>query len=110
MDDWKQHAEARIWGDADLLPGMTVDVHTANRAYYRQKYDGRWLIQSVQHKMDVQQFQTNLRLARPGSDTPITQAAYTSFWTQDSKARPTLSLQDGMWVSSWTDPRLRDVL
>jgi hypothetical protein len=89
---------------------MCVDVVTANRAYYREQFDGRWLVQAVSHKMDVQQFQTNLRLSRPASDTPITQDVYRPFWTEAGKARPTLSIQDKVWGSSWTNPALRDVL
>ena len=108
--DWNQRAEARIWGDADIYPGMLVDVVTANRAYYREKFDGRWMVIAASHKMDVQQFQTQLQLARPESKTQINQAPYTHFWTETGKARPTLSIQDGAWISSWTDPRLRSVL
>ena len=109
VSEWKQKAEARIWGDADIYPGMCVDVVTANRAYYREKFDGRWLVQSVGHKMDGQQYQTNLRLARPASDTQITQDVYRSFWLEAGRSRPTLSIQDKAWVSSWTNPTLRDV-
>jgi phage protein D len=110
MMEWKQRADARMWGDADIYPGMCVDVVTANRAYLRAKYDGRWVVQAVQHKMDTSQYQTNLRLVRPGSDTQITNQPYKSFWQALSRPYPTLSLQDGKWVSSWSDPRLRGVL
>ena len=110
ITEWKQRADARIWGDADILPGMLVDVVTANRAYYREKFDGRWMVVGAQHKMDVQQFQTQLQLGRPESRTQISQTPYTPFWTTVGKARPTLSIQDGAWISSWTDPRLRSIL
>ena len=110
MMDWKQRADARIWGDADIYPGMCVEVITANTQYLRTKYDGRWLVQAVQHKMDTSQYQTYMRLCRPGSDTQITHTTYRPFWQAASKAYPTLSIQDGSWISSWSDPRLRAVI
>ena len=58
---WNQQATARIWGDADIYPGMCVDVLTANTAYYRSKYDGRWLVTSPAQD-GHQQFQTLLYL------------------------------------------------
>lgn len=110
MMEWKQRADARIWGDADICPGVCVDVVTSNRAYLRAKYDGRWVVQVVQHKMDTSQYQTNLRLVRPSSDVQITSATYKPFWQALGRPYPTMSLQDGQWVSSWSDPRLRGVL
>lgn len=122
IEQWNQHAEARIWGDSDIYPGMNVDVITSNPAYYRAQYDGRWLVKSVQHKMDTQQFQTMLYLCRPNNTASITQDAYRPFWQDAGKARPTLGLDTSKtpttattdvshaWVSSWTDPRARSVL
>jgi hypothetical protein len=107
---WDQRATARIWGDSDIYPGMCVDVITSNNTYLRNKYDGRWLVTDVQHKMDRQSFQTQLNLARPASDTRVSQDSYRSFWSIANKPRPGLSLQDGQWVSSWTDPRVQSVL
>ena len=110
MMDWKQRADARIWGDSDIYPGMCVDVVTTNKTSLRTKYDGRWVVQVVQHKMDSSQFQTNLRLVRPASDAQVSRDTYKSFWQVAGKPYPTLSLQDGQWISSWNDPRLRSVL
>ena len=107
---WDQSADARMWGDSDIYPGMCVDVVTSNTRYLRQKFDGRWLVQAVGHHMDVQQFQTQLSLVRPSSTAPITQDPYRSFWDVAGKARPTLSLQNGVWQSSWTNPTVSDVL
>lgn len=129
-ESWKQSAEARIWGDADIYPGMSIDVITSNTAYYRSKFDGRWLVLMVQHQMDTQQFQTNLGLARPDSSTPISQSTYTSPWFGKPKpgvmpvpdtrsdvpggerigsgdqSDPTVHI----WSSTWTDPRIRSIL
>jgi len=110
LSDWKQRADARIWGDADIYPGMCVDVVTTNATSLRTKYDGRWVVQVVQHKMDSSQYQTNLRLVRPGSDTEISRNTYKSFWQAQGSPYPTLSLQDGQWISSWNDSRLRSVV
>jgi len=107
---WKQKADANIWGDVDIFPGMLVDVLTMNPRYLQAKYDGRWMVHTVNHIMDAQQFQTQLKMARPSNDARISQGAYRPFWDQAGKARPTLSLQNDYWVSSWTDLRVRDVL
>ena len=108
--EWNQKAEARIWGDSDIYPGMCVDVITSNPAAYRNKFDGRWLVRSVRHHMDISQYQTSLLLGRPASDTPVSHDAYRSFWQDAAKSRPTMSIQNKAWLSSWTDPRVRSVL
>ena len=110
IEEWNQSAEARIWGDTDIYPGMCVDVITSDPRYYRDKYNGRWLVRAVSHKMDIQQFQTMLHLVRPFSTAPITQDPYASFWAKAGKARPTLSITEGKWLSSWSDARARSVL
>lgn len=106
---WDQRAMARIWGDSDIYPGLCVDVVTTNNTYLRNKYDGRWLVTSVQHKMDRQSFQTQLAMARPASDTRVSQEAYRPFWTVAGRPHPVMSLVDGVWTSSWTDPRVQSV-
>jgi len=112
-DNWNQSATARIWGDSDIYPGMCIDVVTTNTAYLRSKFDGRWLVRQVQHTMDTQQYQTMLTLARPDNKVQVSQAAYVPFWQEPQttfKARPGLFIQDGGWVSTVTDPRVRDTL
>lgn len=109
-DKWKQTAEARLYGDTDLYPGHLVDVRTTNDTYYRNKYDGRWLVTKVRHEMDTSQFQTSLSLTRPASNAQISPTAYQSFWNLASRARPNMVLRDGIWLSSWTDPRVRSIL
>ena len=93
-DSWKQQATARIWGDADIYPGMSVDVITANPTYYRSKFDGRWLVIKIQHKMDTSQFQTQLYLIRPDNKTSIRHDPYEPFWVTAGKPKPVLSLQE----------------
>lgn len=125
--DWKQQGTARCLGNANLFPGMNVDIYTTNPKYYRDRYNGRWLIRSVQHKMDRQSFQTQLSLARPDSKANIGVVPYVPFWTQANRARPTLTLNSNdvavqsidaspvvgatkqTWLSSWTDRRIRSV-
>jgi hypothetical protein len=106
---WKQQATARVLGNANIYPGMNVDIYTSNPKYYRDRYNGRWLVRGVQHHMDRQTFQTMLALARPDSTAAIQTAPYVPFWTQAGKARPNLTLFEGQWSSSWTDRRVRDI-
>lgn len=102
LDSWSQSALARIWGDADLYPGMCVEVVTTNRRYLKAQYDGKWLIRGTSHQMDRQQYQTMLYLVRPDSKTPVGVQPYVPFWRQTdvSSGKPFLSLNDGQWVSS----------
>jgi hypothetical protein len=111
--NWKQHATARIWGDADLYPGMCVEIVTANTRYLRDKYDGKWLIYAVGHQMDRQQYQSLLYLCRPSSTMSVPVTTYRPFWVGgDSRGRPrpVFTLDQGQWVSSWADRRVRSLL
>jgi hypothetical protein len=112
FDSWNQHALARIWGDADIYPGMAVEVITTNRRYLKTKYDGKWLVRGAAHQMDRQNYQTQLYLSRPDSSTPVGDTPYVPFWKQGdtSQARPFLSISEGRWVSSWTDRRYVSLL
>jgi len=102
LDTWKQSAMARTWGDADIFPGMCVEVITTNRRYLKAKYDGKWLVRGTSHQMDRQQYQTMLYLVRPSSKAAVSTATYTPFWrmTDVSAAKPSLSINDGRWLSS----------
>ena len=104
FDAWKQTAMARIWGDADIYPGMTVDVVTTNRRYVKAKYDGKWLIRGSSHQMDRQQYQTMFYLVRPSSSASAGVNSYTPFWRANdiSAAKPFVSLNDNQWASSKT--------
>lgn len=122
MTDWKQAAVARIYGDADIYPGMCVNVITTNRRYLRDKYDGKWLVRVVSHKADKQSFQTQMYLARPSSQAGVQVPPYLPFWQLGTtRAKPTLSLDTVLstsnvrgpgylWVSSWNDRSLRSIL
>lgn len=105
--NWLQEAEARIWGDSDIYPGMPVNVITTNTAYLKAKYDGRWLVRGVKHIMDTQQYQTQFALSRPSSAFQVTQNPYEPFWQKASQSRPGLYLKDNIWISTWTDPRVQ---
>jgi hypothetical protein len=123
---WRQSAKARIMGNASLYPGMSVEILTTNPKYYTGKFNGRWLIRGIQHKMDRQDFQSNLVLARPEGKTQVFTGAYTPFWQSLTRARPTLSLtstmslpapstsvspsrDSGVWYSSWSNSTVRSV-
>jgi hypothetical protein len=111
---WLYHAMARIWGDADIRPGMCIDIRSSNQVHYANLYDGKWLVRGVEQHMDLQEYQTMLVLSRPSPEnikianiTP-----YRPFWQfgNEGRSRPTLGLVEGKWVSSWTDSRVRSVL
>jgi hypothetical protein len=111
-DDWSQHAMARIWGDADIYPGMSVEVVTTNTRFLRDKYDGKWLVKAVAHQMDRQQYQTLLYLCRPGN-IAVKAINYTPFWVggdSNGRSKPFLTIEQGKWVSSWTDRQAKAVL
>ena len=134
--NWFQTATARIMGNASIFPGMSVEVLTTNTKYYPGKFNGRWLVLNVQHKMDSQSFQSNLTLARPDGTTLVTASNYLPFWQSLTRARPTLSLSQtmslqnslssvgfsplpqvtatptvdaGIWLSSWNNSTVRSV-
>jgi hypothetical protein len=138
--NWRQTAKARILGNASLFPGMSVDVMTTNPSFYPGKFNGRWLVRGVQHKLDRQQFQTNLMLARPEGKMQVYTGGYTPFWQTAAKSRPTLTLigtmslptpvntiglrpadidhmpvittaaDAGVWISSWSNSTVRGVM
>lgn len=112
--NWAQQAKARIMGNASLFPGMSVEVLTTNPKYFTGKFNGRWFVRGVQHKMDKQSFQSNLMLARPDGNTQVFTGAYTPFWQTLTRARPTLTLGQltdaGVWMSSWSNSTVRNVM
>lgn len=106
IGSWGQQATARVLGNANIFPGMCVDIFTSNPKWYKGKYNGRWLVRAVTHSADRQTFQTQLRLARPSGATPVSETPYVPFWQEGggeavTKSRPTLTLHDGRWRSSW---------
>ena len=110
LESWSEAGVARIWGDADIYPGMCVDVVTARQKYLAPKSDGRWLVRAVGHQANPQQFQTILMLSRPSAATlaiPMYESqVYKPFWELEDPARPrpSLTLADGKWLSSWRIP------
>lgn len=103
-EKWGQQATARLMGNTQIYPGMAVEVLTSNTRYYHDHYNGRWLVRGVTHKMDRQSFQTLVALARPDSSTPIQRLPYEPFWFRVGRPKPTLSLVEDKWVSSWAAP------
>jgi hypothetical protein len=118
IDRWKQYALARIWGDADIYPGMCVEIVTTNKQYLKTKYDGKWLVRQVSHSMDRQSFQTLLSLARPSGKAQVSTPSYVPFWQDASvRAKPVLNLsrtstpdENPAWVSSWSEKSIASIL
>ena len=107
--NWLQSAQARILGNASIYPAMNVEVYTVNAMYFPGKFNGRWLVRGVVHKMDQSTFQTSLVLGRPSGKTQVAlNAPYSSFWQGAGRARPSLTAVDQVWVSSWANPSARD--
>jgi hypothetical protein len=109
--NWRHTATARIMGNAALFPGMSVDVLTKSSGVAAGKFNGRWLIRSVQHKMDKQSFQSNLTMARPEGKMMTYSGGYSPFWGSTTRPRPTLTYmaETGSWMSSWTNSIAREV-
>lgn len=104
LSRWLQDASARIKGDASIYPGVTVDVNTGTRSS-SAKFNGRWLVTHVKHSMKRDAYATELTLTRPGGSIPaLTKSSFQHFWRNSPKARPALSLRNGQWVSSWSEP------
>lgn len=112
IESWGDVAMARVWGDADFFPGMLVQIVTASERYVQPAGDGCWLIRSVGHSADNQQFQTILILTRPTSMNHTQYRAYVPFWQEltPQKSRPSLTLDQDVWVSSWNNRQLRGLL
>ena len=134
--NWAQTAKARVMGNAALFPGMSVEVLTTNPQYYTGKFNGRWFVRGVQHKMNRQDYQSNVMLARPGNKVQVYTGGYVPFWQTATRSRPTLSLTPtmslqqpiytlgitplpqvtnvpvtdaGVWYSSWSNSNVRSV-
>ena len=114
---WGETATARIWGDADLFPGMIVEVVTAAKRWYAPKTDGRWMVRGVGHQGDPSQYQTILFLTRPSQESLASSAAvdsqpYRPFWedTNPGRARPFLTLINDLWQSSWAASQARGLM
>lgn len=103
IDGWRSHGVARIWGDADIFPGMCVGIKTTTTGRY-SKNDGRWLVRSVSHQGDRQSYQTQMLLSRPDNWVSYLGSTYRPFWEEDmttTRARPYLQESQGKWISSW---------
>lgn len=101
INGWPIHASARIWGDADIYPGMCVGIVTSTTW---SKNDGRWLVRAVSHQADRQTYQTQLLLSRPKNWVRSGLLGYRPFWEEDmtsTRARPFLQESQGKWYSSW---------
>ena len=68
------------WATPRSTPACAWTCSPPTTKYYTGKFNGRWLIRAVQHKMDRQSFQSNLMLARPDGKTQVYTGAYAPFW------------------------------
>ena len=101
ISGWRIHAVARIWGDADIFPGMCVGIKTTT-GY--SKNDGKWLVRTVSHQGDRKSYQTQLVLSRPKNWVASGGLPYRPFWEEEmtsTRARPYLQESGGKWLSSW---------
>ena len=106
---WLHTATARVRGDASIYPGVTVDVNTGTRSS-TAKFNGRWLVLQVSHSMQRDAFATELTLARPGDLIPaLTKSNFDHFWRSTERPRPTVTLRNSRWVSSWASPNTEAV-
>ena len=107
FETWSENGIARIWGDADIYPGMVVEVITSAPRYRYSAKDGRWLVRATGHQADRQQFQSILYLTRPEKakrTALLANTDYRNFWEDEpggARAKPVVSLLDETWVSSW---------
>lgn len=89
-------ATARINGNALLAPGLVCAFMTT-RPEQRpmDKFDGLWMIQSVQHKIGMNFFQTNLTMIRDEIRLPIVGAPYVwPITTRPGKLVPFIIVND----------------
>jgi phage protein D len=115
--NWGQQAQARVLGNANIYPGMCVDVLTSDPRFFKGRYNGRWLVRQVQHEADRQTFQTLLTLCRPRGSFGMPLTAYVPFWnevsgitTTPTKSKPAVLLAGTKWNSSWAERGAREML
>ena len=108
MDRWKQHAMARIWGDADIYPGMCVEIVTTNRrtssatsttaSGWCDDLATRWTASSTRRCCSLARplahQHSSYRLRALLAETGTRSASPTL-----TRSRPI----EGQWVSSWTN-------
>lgn len=114
---WSQQAQARVLGNANIYPGMCVDVYTSDPRYFKGRYNGRWLVRQVQHQADRQTFQSLLTLCRPRGSFGMPLIPYVPFWnevsgitTTPTKSKPAAILAGTKWNSSWAERGVREML
>lgn len=106
---WLHGGTCRIRGDASIYPGVMVEIDTGTKST-TVRFNGRWLVMGVKHSMTREVFSTELSLGRPGDFIPqVSQSSYEHFWQKGDRGRPGVTLRDGQWFSSWTDPSVRIV-
>ena len=99
ISGWRIHAVARIWGDADIYPGMCVGVMTVATEVLQATTAGGSL-ESVSHQADRQSYQTQLVLSRPDNWVATSATRYRPFWEEDmtsTRSRPYLQESQGKW-------------
>lgn len=99
VDRWKHRAEARVRGNASLVPGVVVDIVTGTVQTSRDTNDGLWLVVGATHTINRNVFQTSLRLARNDVYAGGGIGSYRPFW--DRRGRPSMFLTNGRWTSNW---------
>jgi hypothetical protein len=99
---WENSASARIWGDASIYPGVSVDIVTSTSRTYRDPNSGKWFVLGTSHKMDRKTFQTTLTMARPSNVPSRQYQTFQPFWS--GSPVPSMKVVNGQWVSVWVSP------
>jgi hypothetical protein len=101
IDFWNEQAEARINGNARIVPGVNISVQVSGVPNGKNEYDGVWLIRGVKHVLTHNSFQTSLSLARDTTSSPLN--VNTNWFWNVPRGAPRV-LRDPVtnkWKSSW---------
>lgn len=102
IDFWNQQAEARINGNARVVPGTNIAVQVSGRRAGKNDYDGVWMVRGVKHTLTHSSFQTQLDLARDSTQNPVnTNERW--FWNVDQGSpRVLMDAANSRWKCSWS--------
>lgn len=103
-DYWNQQAEARIHGNAQLVPGINVAIQASPKPVPANEYDGVWLVRKVQHSLTHNSFQTQISLSRDTLTTPMVPVNPQFRWFWNASSGSPRVIKDDVnkkWRSSW---------
>jgi hypothetical protein len=101
IDFWNEQAEARINGNARIVPGVNISVQVSGVQNAVNDYDGVWMVRGVKHTLTHSSFQTLLDLARDTTSKPVN-ATDNWFWNVPRGAPKVIrDPATNKWKSSW---------